>query len=127
MLVMAGERVEIERCGACEIRRTFRRGRLVKAEIWKGRKRRGWRIVLDPYDDEALRYTSLDGLGAYIHARGSVAYYTAWGDGEQLSSEVIDRDAWLARCFDDMRARALDLLPRSNGFDWNDPLGLIAR
>ena len=122
-----GERIDVENCGACEIRRTFRSGHLVRAEIWKGRKRRGWRIVQDPYDDEALRYTSLDGLGAYIHVRGRVVYYTAWGDGEELSSEVIDRDAWLARCFDDMRARARGLLASSSEFDWNDPLGLIAR
>jgi hypothetical protein len=119
------ERVESEPCGACEIRRTFRKGRLVRAEIWKGRRRRGWRIVLDPYDDEAIRYTSLDGLGAYIHARGRVAYYTAWGDGEELSCETITRDKWLARCFDDMRARARGLVPRSDGFDWNDPLELV--
>ena len=122
-----GERVEVERCGVCEIRRTFRGGRLVRAEIWRGRRRVAWRIVLDPYDDDAaIRYTSRDGLGAYIHARGRVAYFTAWGDGEELSREVIDRDRWLARCFDDMRARALGLAPRSSGFDWNDPLELIA-
>jgi hypothetical protein len=119
------EGVEIERCGACEIRRTFRRGALVRAEVWRGRKRRGWRLVTDPYDSEAMRYTSLDGLGAYIHVGGHVAYYTAWGDGEQLSREEISRRAWLARCFDDMRARAMDLLPHSNEFEWNDPLGLI--
>lgn len=120
-----GERVETERCGTCEIRRTFRGGRLVRAELWRGRRRYGWRIVIDPYDDEALRYTSLDGLGAYIHARGRVAYYTAWGDGEELSREPIDRDRWLARCFDDMRARARGLRPCSSAFDWNDPLDLV--
>jgi len=107
-----GERIEIEACvPAGEIRRAYdRRGRLVRAELWFKNKRHGWRLVLDPHDPEGMRYATLDGLGAYIHARGRVGYYTAWGDGEELSYENIARDAWLARCFDDMRRRARVLL-----------------
>jgi hypothetical protein len=102
-----GYRVEVEACGFAEIRRTLdRSGVLVSAELWHKNKRLGWRLVRDPYDDRAMRYATLDGLGAYIHSDGVVGYYTAWGDGEVLSREEIDRDAWLARCEGDMRERA---------------------
>jgi hypothetical protein len=105
-------RIEIEPCvPAGEIRRTYDgAGKLVCAELWHKSRRHGWRLVVDRDDPDGMRYTTLDGLGAYIHSWGRVGYYTAWGDGEELSYENVPRDVWLARCFDDMRRRARHLL-----------------
>ena len=123
-----GYRVENEPCGGGEIRRTFdREGKLSSAELWRGKRRHGWRLVVDPYDRESMRYTTLDGLGAYIHSRGRVGYYMAWGDGEELSHEAIDRDAWLARCFEDMRERARQLGARDTTMSKDEMLAWYNR